>query len=129
KDVGRGLAADINPQNPGAEFWWNGNNGLYNVKGKRISKNPSSANFAIWWDGDLLREILDKNDIDKWDYKQESQVRLFTAEGCSSNNSTKASPTLSADLFGDWREEVIFRTNDNKSLRVYTTTIPTTHRL
>lgn len=129
KDVGRGMAADINPQNPGAEFWWNGHNGLYTVSGRRISKNPSSANFAIWWDGDLLREILDKNYIDKWDDKQEKQVRLFTAEGCSANNGTKANPALSADLFGDWREEVIFRTNDNQSLRIYTTTIPTTHRL
>ena len=56
-------------------------------------------------------------------------MRLLTAEGCSSNNGTKATPTLGADLFGDWREEVVFRTDDNQSLRIYTTTIPTEHRL
>ncbi len=128
KDVGRGLAADIDPRNPGAEMWWNGRGGLHNVKGERLGKNPRSANFAIWWDGDLLREILDRNFIDKWDYEKEEQVRLFTAEGAVSNNGSKANPALSADLFGDWREEVIFRTEDNKALRIYTTTIPTEHR-
>ncbi|WP_230680393.1 rhamnogalacturonan lyase [Pontibacter sp. 172403-2] len=129
KDIGRGMAADINPHSPGAEMWWNGSDGLYNVKGERISKGPSSTNFGIWWDGDLLRELLDKNHINKWDYTNETEVRLFTAEDCTSNNGTKATPALSADLFGDWREEVVFRTKDNKNLRIYTTTIPTKHRV
>jgi len=129
KDVGRGLAIDIDPRNPGAEMWWNGRNGLYNVKGERISKNPRATNFAIWWDGDLLRELLDKNYVDKWDYEQEEQLRLFTAEGAVSNNGTKANPALSADILGDWREEVIFRSEDNNSLRIYSTTIPTEHRI
>lgn len=129
QDVGRGLAADINLRNPGAEMWWNGDKGLFNVKGERISKSPLSTNFAIWWDGDLLRELLNSNHIDKWDYEKEQQVRLLTAEGATSNNGTKATPALSADLLGDWREEVIFRTEDNQSLRIYTTTIPTNHRL
>ena len=55
-------------------------------------------------------------------------ILFFTAEGCMSNNGTKATPALSADLFGDWREEVIFRTTDNKELRIFTTTIPTKYR-
>jgi rhamnogalacturonan endolyase len=55
-------------------------------------------------------------------------VPVFTAEGCSSNNGSKATPTLSADLLGDWREEVIWRSRDNKELRLYTTTIPTRYR-
>jgi rhamnogalacturonan endolyase len=46
-----------------------------------------------------------------------------------SNNGTKSTPVLSADLFGDWREEVIWRAADNESLRIYTTTIPATTRL
>lgn len=128
KDVGRGLAADVDPRHLGAEMW-GGSVGLRDAKGKRISHSPSSANFAIWWDGDLLRELLDKNYIDKWDYKSGELVRLFTAEGCSANNGSKANPALSADLFGDWREEVMFRTTDNKELRIFTTTIPTKHRL
>ena len=54
---------------------------------------------------------------------------IFTAEGCSSNNGTKSTPALSVDLLGDWREEVILRTTDNQELRIFSTTIPTEHRL
>jgi rhamnogalacturonan endolyase len=123
-DVGRGVAEDIYPGNPGAEMWFSGSGGLLNLKGERIGDNPTSTNFLIWWDGDFSRELLDRNRIDKYNVG-----RLFTADGCWSNNGTKSTPALSADLFGDWREEVIFRTNDNQNLRIYTTTIPTTHRI
>lgn len=80
----------------------------------------------VWWDGDLSRELLDGTHIDN--YVAGTTTRLLSAEGCTSNNGTKATPTLSADLLGDWREEVVFRTTDNQSLRIYTTTIPTLHR-
>lgn len=127
-DVGRGVAADIDPTHPGFENW-GGPGGLRDVHGKTISaKTPASCNFLIWWDDDLTRELLDGNHIDKWDWKNETTIRLLTAEGCSSNNGTKSTPCLSADLFGDWREEVIWRSTDNKELRIYTTTIPSTHR-
>jgi rhamnogalacturonan endolyase len=111
KDVGRGVAGDIWPDNPGAEMWWSGSEGLFSMKGDRIGDSPSSTNFLIWWDGDLSRELLDGNHIDKY-----KAGRLFTAEGCVSNNGSKSTPALSADLFGDWREEVIFRTADNQNL-------------
>lgn len=124
KDVGRGVAGDIYPENPGAEMWWSGSNGLFNMKGERLGDAPRSTNFLIWWDGDLSRELLDGNHIDKYNVG-----RIFTAEGCLSNNGSKSTPALSADLFGDWREEVIFRTADNQNLRIYTTTIPTKYRI
>jgi rhamnogalacturonan endolyase len=124
RDVGRGVAGDIWPGNPGAEMWWSGADGLYSMKGERIGEIPASANFLIWWDGDLSRELLDGNHIDKY-----KAGRIFTAEGCVANNGTKSTPALSADLFGDWREEVIFRTADNQNLRIYTTVIPTSHRI
>ncbi|MHA6247400.1 rhamnogalacturonan lyase [Pontibacter sp. CAU 1760] len=124
QDAGRGVAANIDPANPGAEMWFSGAEGLLNLKGERIGDNPPSTNFLIWWDGDLTRELLNSNHIDKY-----GQGRLFTAEGCTSNNGSKATPALSADILGDWREEVIFRTNDNQELRIFTTTIPTTHRM
>lgn len=127
KDVGRGVAADIDPRHPGAETW-GGSEGLKTCKGERIGASPRSVNFAIWWDGDLLRELLDRNAISKWDWQNAKLDTIFTAEGCMSNNGSKATPVLSADLFGDWREEVIFRTTDNKELRIFTTTIPTKYR-
>jgi rhamnogalacturonan endolyase len=128
-DVGRGLAADIDPRYAGAEFWTSAPAGLLDVRGRRISAAPPSVNFAVWWDADPLREILDRNWIAKWDHGTSSLVRLLTAEGATPNNGSKATPALSADLLGDWREEVIWRTEDNASLRIYTTTIPAASRL
>lgn len=128
---GRGNSFDIDPRYKGHESWVRGANitGLFNAKGEKIAeKEPGACNFAVWWDGDLLRELLDKNVISKWDWKNSTLQPLLTAEECTSNNGTKATPVLSADLFGDWREEVIWRTNDNTALHIYTTTIPTTYR-
>jgi rhamnogalacturonan endolyase len=128
---GRGLALDIDPRHRGFESWVRGAaiNGLFNAKGEKISDaTPGSCNFGVWWDGDLLRELLDRNTIAKWDWEANTQSVLLTADGCMSNNGTKATPVLSADILGDWREEVIWRTTDNKELRIYTTVIPTRYR-
>src|SRR5690606_33411102 len=110
--------------NPGTELWFSGSDGLLNAKGERIGPNPPSINFLVWWDGDFTRELLNGNTIDKY-----GVGRLFTAEGCVSINGTKSTPVLSADLLGDWREEVILPTADHRSIRIYSTTIPTPHRL
>lgn len=124
-DVGRGLCADIDPRYPGEECWAQGT--LYTAKGEPIGRAPRSVNFAIWWDGDLLRELLDRNRVDKWDYESGQLVNLLTADGCASNNGTKSTPCLQADLFGDWREEIVWRTVDSSELRIYTTTDETEH--
>jgi rhamnogalacturonan endolyase len=121
-DSGRGVAADIDPRYPGAECW-GGPGGTRNIKGVPINVYPSSTNFVCWWDGDLTRELLDSNRIDKV-----GTGTLLVANGCVSNNGTKSTPVLSADILGDWREEVIFRESNNQNLRIYTTTIPTEHR-
>ncbi|HEV2296541.1 MAG TPA: rhamnogalacturonan lyase [Tepidisphaeraceae bacterium] len=129
---GRGVSFDIDPRHLGNESWTAGAGieGLWNVKGEEIGRvKPASCNFAVWWDGDLLRELLDRNHISKWNWKTEKTERILTAEDCTSVNGTKATPSLSADLLGDWREEVIWPTTDGKELRLYTTTIPTEHRL
>jgi len=127
-DVGRGLTADIDPRHLGEEMW-SAAAGLRTCKGERLGPAPRSANFAIWWDGDLLRELLDRNRISKWNWEKGELNTILTADGSTANNGSKATPCLSADILGDWREEVIFRTTDNKELRIYTTTIPTEHRL
>lgn len=124
EDVGRGVAANIDPNNPGAEMWFSGSEGLLNLKGEKIGPSPSSQNFLIWWDGDLTRELLDDIHIEKY-----GSGRIFTAEGSTSINGTKSTPVLSADILGDWREEVIFPAEDHTELRIYSTAIPTDHRL
>jgi rhamnogalacturonan endolyase len=121
-DIGRGLSADIDPRHLGEEMW-GGSSGLRTCQGERIGDAPRSANFAIWWDGDLLREILDRNRISKWNWTNATLEPLLTADGATSNNGSKATPVLSGDIFGDWREEVIFRSPDSKELRIYTTTL------
>jgi rhamnogalacturonan endolyase len=129
-DAGRGVADDIDPRFGGAEAWWSGSNGLYSAKGEKISERaPQQTNFLVYWDGDPLRELLDGNRVSKWDWTAEQSKPIFVMEGCSSNNGTKSTPALSADLFGDWREEIIERTSDNTALRIYTTTIPTEMRM
>lgn len=128
---GRGLSLNIDPRHRGFESWvfGAGIRGLFNAKGEKISeRTPRSCNFGIFWDGDLLSELLDRNTISKWNWEKETTDPIFVAEGCMSNNGTKSTPALSADILGDWREEVIFRTTDNKELRIFTTTIPTEHR-
>jgi len=140
-DIGRGIALDIDPRYPGFEFWGAGpTGGLYTVgacdddavKGPRAREisatKPRPINFGVWWDGDYLRELLDGTTISKWDWQESATRTLFSPEGVASNNGTKATPALSADILGDWREEVIWRTTDNSELRIYTTTLPTQHR-
>ncbi len=123
-DVGRGLAGDIDPDHYGYEMWSTASYNVYDVKGDIIATGGRPAiNFLIYWDGDLTRELLDNITISK--YKVGT---LLTANGCSSNNSTKATPNLSADIIGDWREELILRTTDNDKLRIYTTTDVTEHK-
>jgi len=139
-DIGRGACADIWAGSPGAEAWTSGDERhyappyskkLFSCKGEVIGPAPATPpNFFVWWDADPTREILNKNWIAKYDPKAEGAMRrLLTAEGCTSVNGTKATPVISADLHGDWREEVIWATDDGKALRIYTTTIPTKHRL
>lgn len=129
RDTGRGVAFDIDPRSPGAEAWASNSPALYSAQGSLIApKHPRQVNFGIWWDGDLLRELLDKEEIAKWDWEKGETVTLLAPEGVASNNGTKATPTLSADILGDWREEVIWRTKDNSALRIYTTPWPTDYR-
>ena len=84
--------------------------------------------MAVWWDGDLLRELLDRNTVFKYDWEKGTAVPMTVFEGCVSNNGTKATPCLQGDIVGDWREEVLLRTADNSALRLYVSTIPTEYR-
>ena len=130
---GRGNSFDVDPRHRGAESWVAGAGlrGLWNAKGVKISDNqPNAVNFGIWWDGDDLRELLDRTFVFKWNWTSERLDTLFVATDAASNNGTKATPVLSADILGDWREEFILRVANNpRELRIYTTTIPTTRRL
>src|SRR5690606_4124238 len=112
---------------------------LKSASGELVAESIPAANFLTFWDGDLLTEIGDHDwdadtstgvpTISKWDYENAEEVEIYRAEGPLSNNGTKGTPALQADLFGDWREEIVTRTEDSTALRVATTVIPTEHRL
>ncbi len=125
-DNGRGVAADVDSTSRGYELWSAANWNTYSAKGKQLASSRPSYNFRIYWDGDLLDELLDNVTISKWNPSTAKSTNLITLDG-SSCNSTKATPNLSADIIGDWREEVI--THDDSHLFLYTTMIPTTHRV
>jgi hypothetical protein len=97
---------------------------LDTATGKNLGGAPSSINFVIWWDADESRELEDGTTITKF-----GGGTLQTCAQCASNNGTKSTPTLTADLFGDWREEIVWRETDSSALRLYTTTAVTARRI
>lgn len=130
-DVGRAMAADIDPRNPGVEMWSSDSRGVRNMKGEvleNISRRGMSTNFGIWWDGDLLRELLDRSAVSKYDWENNQTTIIQQLDG-QFNNGTKQNPCLSADILGDWREEVLIRNRESTELRLYVSTIPTEHRI
>ena len=144
-DVGRCMAADIDPTNPGLEMWSTDSHGIRNMKGEVVStahdaNDPQHdnnliingkylpVNFGVWWDGDLLRELLDRSTVSKYDWEGK-QIVVLQKFDAPFNNGTKSNPCLAADILGDWREEVIVRDSESTELRIYVTPIPTDYRI
>ncbi len=146
-DIGRAMIADIDPNYDGAEAWAgiplsDNDIGLWSAQGEQINENAvNSMNFGIWWTGDLHRELLDHDFlgydeggyghgwIKKWSPETEELELLKSFDGTRSNNGSKGTPCFSGDILGDWREEVIWRTDDSEALRLYATPHETDHRL
>ncbi|MEV1019433.1 rhamnogalacturonan lyase [Streptomyces sp. NPDC050264] len=127
-DNGRGVSGDIWSGSAGAESWSSAESGIRGPKGTVVSsRKPSSTNFLSWWDGDTTRELLDGTHIDK--YGTSSDTRLLTGSDVHSDNGTKATPALSGDILGDWREEVVWPTTNNTALRIYSTPLETSTRI
>lgn len=128
-DVGRALAADIDPENPGWEMWSSHSRGIYNYKGECLDNvTPISINFSIWWDGNLTRNLLDKEAVTRYNKKEHRMDSLIKLEGVKFNNGTKSNPALCCDILGDWREEILCRDLESNNLRLYVSTMPTKYR-
>lgn len=123
-DVGGGVAADIDPRHRGYEAW-GGPGGLRDSRGNEMGPCPRSSGFVIWWDGDPLRELLSRSTITKWNWQAGAEQSLFATEARGGGRG----PNLMGDFIGDWREELLMTTPDGQALRLYTTTIPTEHRI
>lgn len=139
QDVGRGAAGDIDPRYEGVETWSTVKDtdnetlsGLRDAEGNIIAKRPSSVNHMAWFNGDMGREFVDNSNsvpyIGTWNYET-GKMSTTLLEGCRTNNTTKANPCFQADMFGDWREELGFRTEDNSAIRIYTSTEVMDYRL
>ena len=124
-DNGRGCTGPLMAGTTGWQMW-SGAGGLYDASQKTVGSMPSSDNFTIWWGPDLNRFLENATAISP--YGSAGGTGL-NASGCASNNGSKSTPALTADIFGDWREEVVYRTSGNDALRIYTTTNVTTNRL
>jgi rhamnogalacturonan endolyase len=133
-DTGRAMAAHIDSRYPGYQVWGSGASVYDATTKKRLSLTQPSYNSAIWWDGDLLRELLDGGTngparISKWNANTQTSAMLLQTDGALVNNDSKANACLSGDILGDWREELIVREADSSALRIYVSTAPTVYRI
>ncbi len=127
RDTGRGMIGDVVPGSPGLESWASlpgGSDalGLLTPTGERISTAIPGTNQSIRWAADGTTQIVNGSGdadvtIDDW-----QRGRLLTAAGTRANNGTKGNPSLVADVFGDWREELLVRTADSAAIRIYLST-------
>ena len=131
KDNGRGIALDLIANNRGYEFSSSNNRSQLNAAGEVVSSKNTSLNFRCYWNGDLQDELLDGDIMDTWNGS--STTRLLTLDrfgNSSTYNSTKKTPNLTADLLGDWREEIIlWDASDGCTLNIFTTNIATEYRV
>ena len=89
-------------------------------------------NQRIYWDGDLLDEYFDSPGTEGYGaiYKPaEAGGGRWNFNDSKCNNWTKNNPGAIADIFGDWREELVMRRGDNTAILVYTTGIATKYRI
>ena len=131
-DVGRGIALNLTADSAGFEFTsivdsvvyaYNPSTGKIESQGYGWNDEIKwSMNSAIWWDGDLEREAMDRTMI------EDTNGRLFTGDG-SYNNGSKSNACLTADLFGDWREEIVLQAENGTKIRIFSTTFTTDTRL
>jgi rhamnogalacturonan endolyase len=126
KDTGRGMVGDVDPTKPGLETWAVG---LWTANGEKIDTKAPGTNMNIKWSADMTTQIVNgtldnSTTIDDW-----KKGRVLTATDTRTNNGTKGNPSLVADIFGDWREELLVRTEDSSAIRIYTSTEVTNHKL
>ena len=137
KDNGRGIAAQLDSKVRGSFFSSaNDRSQRSAVTGEVVSTKSTSMNFRIYWDGDAQEELFDGGYdkdtgkstplITKWNGNGTTNLRTFDSSygNPQSCNTTKATPSLQADLLGDWREELVMWDYNNPSqVHIYTTNI------
>lgn len=135
-DVGRAWAADITADNPGFEISVVGDyidNGktdqssVFDVKGNPLDYDYNAFLQPVYFDGDIQRELRKDTGID--DVNNGGRILTAWYYGASTIHSTKQDTNLVADILGDWREEVIFVKPDNSAFVLFSSWIPTEHKV
>lgn len=131
RDLGRCMIGDVCPDVRGLQVWAVG---TYDCRGNKLENvKPMGTNASIRWAADLSTQVTDGVD-----YINERHIGLIGdnthgvmlhPQGTSTNNGTKGNPCLIADVFGDFREEIILRTQDSSAIRIYTNTEINLHKL
>ncbi len=131
-DDGRAVCGNFSNDYPGCIGHSSQSGVVSCVADKVITNGPNgfAMNFRIYWDDDLLEEALDGASSREGASRvfKADGTTVFTASGTANCNWTKNTPSSTGDIIGDWREEIIVRTSDNKYIRVYTTNIYTPWR-
>ena len=143
-DVGRCIVADVDPDSPDFEYWSSTQEGMFSCNGTGLVSTtyPTGIgsgvmyNVAIYWSGQSTREMLDRGCIVSYkanpDVNKSNKNRLISFDLYGSNQGNHASkynPCYYGDFLGDYREEVILGSSDYKSIYIFSTNHPTTHRL
>ena len=144
-DVGRCIVADVDPDSPDFEYWSSTQEGMFSCNGTGLVSttyptgiaNGVMYNVAIYWSGQSTREMYDRTCIvsykDNPDVNKTNKKRLLSFKDAygtnDGNHGTKYNPCYYGDFLGDYREEVILGSSDNKSIYIFSTNHPTTHRL
>lgn len=148
EDNGRGLACDFVPRHKGSEFWSSANNMSRCEDGNLIMSSKPDTNFRIYWLGTPFDQTFDGR-YDSNTGKCSPRIRYyntssnsikdfitFTSQGAPQTcNTTKATPCLQADLFGDWREEIIMYkdeddySNEYCTLMIFSTPEPSNYKV
>lgn len=126
RDTGRGMIGDVDPAVRGIENWAIG---MQSAGGTKLSATAPGTNMSIRWAADMTTQIVSGSGNQTPAIEDWKRGRLLTAEGTRTNNSTKGTPSLVADVFGDWREELLVRTADSSAIRMYLSTEVTHHKL
>ena len=127
KDTGRGMIGDVDPVRPRHREL--GHRHAVGRRRQAFHAATPGTNMSIKWAADMTTQIVNGSGdqtptIDDW-----KRGRLLTADGTRTNNGTKGTPSLVADVVGDWREEMLVRTADSSALRMYLSTEVTNHKL
>ncbi len=134
-DDGRGLMANFSNTYPGCQGRSVSTGFISSVADKDINEITAESfiawgnlNFRIYWDGDLLSEVLDSPGTARQPKIDKPGVgRIFLSNAGNMNNSSKNNPCLSGDILGDWREEIVIR--NGTGMRIYTSNYTTSYRI